>query len=325
MALSILVTMLAASAADRWWKALIFGIAAALAARIGFLWYLELAGAHQAKMAVVDALAETAITAAVISPIAYIFAQGRKLARHDKQQAEPRPKPGPWRTPREAVPLISKRLGWPAWIGIGIGLLALIGLWTFAPGSRDRWVRNDGAIACQGPAEIEDIQSMQSVSSRRYMIEDLVAEKKCVPLFGDDRVRIREIGDDGSKVRVVLGTSGHSMWMQLADLKSNSPTLLTSPWRWKEEPPTATGLNKKAQNPFDKFHAAEETPSKLLEERRASVDESVHFVLLTLPRGVELQVPKSWWLLGSDFKNLIAMSAEAVEDLSGLPLRDEKK
>lgn len=360
MSLSILAAMLAASAADRWWKALIFGIAAALAARFGLLGYLELAGVHQSQMAVADALVTTAMTAAVISPIAYIFAVGRSLVRHDERQGlpilghippglahepdrrhvehlppewrqepplherSPVPGLGQWRAPSDAASLIDKRLGWPAWLSVAIGFSALIALWAFTPDGRDRWVNKDGAVACQGATEIEDIQSMQSASSRRYMIEDLVAEKKCVPLFADDRVRIREIGEDGSKVRVVLRASGQSKWMQLADLKPNSPTLLTTPWFWKEEPVTASGFDEKA-NPFADLIEPSTEPA----EERSAADtpdaQDSKFASVKLPRGVKLLVPKGWWLPGKDLQQLIETAVEAATDLSTIELPRTKE
>lgn len=240
-----------------------------------------------------------------------------------------RPRPGQWRAPSDATPLIGKRMGWPAWSGIGVGLSVLFALWAFTPGERDRWVKQDGAIACQGATEIEDIQSSQSASSLRFTIEDLVAEKKCVPLFADERVRIGEIGEDGSKVRVVLGTSGRSMWMQLADLKLNSPTLLTMPWLWKEEQPTAPGLSEKAQNPYDEFdkpaedegqHQPTNIPAEQDTEERKS-----KFVSVKLPRGVELLVPKGWWLLGKDLLQQIETSLEAATDLSTIEVSKARK
>lgn len=80
MSLWILAAMIVVSAVNKWRTALIFGIAAALATRLGVLWHLELAGAHQLQMEVADALVRTATTAAVISPIAYIFTLRRRLA-----------------------------------------------------------------------------------------------------------------------------------------------------------------------------------------------------------------------------------------------------
>ena len=47
-----------------------------------------------------------------------------------------------------------------------------------------------------------------------------------------------------------------------------------------------------------------------------------NFSPVTLPRGIELQLPKSWWLIGADYKELIDTSVEAAMDLSGLALPD---
>lgn len=47
-----------------------------------------------------------------------------------------------------------------------------------------------------------------------------------------------------------------------------------------------------------------------------------NFVPVKLPRGIELQIPKGWWVLGADYNRLIQTSAEAVMDLSGIGLQD---
>ena len=46
------------------------------------------------------------------------------------------------------------------------------------------------------------------------------------------------------------------------------------------------------------------------------------FVPIKLPRGVEVQLPKGWWLLGSDYNQLIKASVEAALDLSGIGMGD---
>jgi hypothetical protein len=51
-----------------------------------------------------------------------------------------------------------------------------------------------------------------------------------------------------------------------------------------------------------------------------------NFVPLKLPRGVEVEIPKGWWLLGNDLLRLIATSVEAAMDLSDVALpAGEKK
>ena len=50
-----------------------------------------------------------------------------------------------------------------------------------------------------------------------------------------------------------------------------------------------------------------------------------NFVPLKLPSGVEVEVPKGWWLLGNDLLRVIATSVEAAMDLSGVALSDGKK
>lgn len=47
-----------------------------------------------------------------------------------------------------------------------------------------------------------------------------------------------------------------------------------------------------------------------------------NFAPVKLPRGVQLQIPKGWWLLGKDHNRLIQTSVEAAIDLSGIGLPD---
>jgi hypothetical protein len=47
-----------------------------------------------------------------------------------------------------------------------------------------------------------------------------------------------------------------------------------------------------------------------------------NFTPVTLPRGVLLQIPKGWWLLGKDHDRLIQTTVEAALDLSGIGLPD---
>jgi hypothetical protein len=46
------------------------------------------------------------------------------------------------------------------------------------------------------------------------------------------------------------------------------------------------------------------------------------FSLVTLPRGIELQIPKGWWRLSADYNRAIQTSAEAAMELSGIGLVD---
>jgi hypothetical protein len=50
-----------------------------------------------------------------------------------------------------------------------------------------------------------------------------------------------------------------------------------------------------------------------------------NFVPLKLPRGVEVEIPKGWWLLGNDLLRLVATSVEAAMDLSDLALPSGEK
>lgn len=47
-----------------------------------------------------------------------------------------------------------------------------------------------------------------------------------------------------------------------------------------------------------------------------------YFSSVKLPRGVEVQIPKGWWLLGKDYNRIIQTSVEATMDLSGIGLDD---
>lgn len=60
----------------------------------------------------------------------------------------------------------------------------------------------------------------------------------------------------------------------------------------------------------------------LLPLQSAYAQSDSNFSTVTLPRGIELQIPKSWWLLGADYKQLIDTSVEAAMDLSGIGLQD---
>ncbi len=43
-----------------------------------------------------------------------------------------------------------------------------------------------------------------------------------------------------------------------------------------------------------------------------------HFTNIKLPHGIQLELPKTWWLIGKDFNALIETSAQAALDLSGI-------
>lgn len=52
----------------------------------------------------------------------------------------------------------------------------------------------------------------------------------------------------------------------------------------------------------------------------AAADNTSSFVSVKLPRGIELQIPKNWWLLSAEHNKSIKNSIEAVVDLSGIGL-----
>jgi hypothetical protein len=60
----------------------------------------------------------------------------------------------------------------------------------------------------------------------------------------------------------------------------------------------------------------------LLPLQTAYAQSGSQFSLVTLPRGIELQIPKGWWLLSADYNRAIQTSVEAAMDLSGIGLPD---
>lgn len=50
-----------------------------------------------------------------------------------------------------------------------------------------------------------------------------------------------------------------------------------------------------------------------------------NFSLVKLPRGVEVQIPKGWWLVGKDYNRMIQTSVEAAMDLSGIGFDDREE
>ncbi len=57
-----------------------------------------------------------------------------------------------------------------------------------------------------------------------------------------------------------------------------------------------------------------------LASQTAEAQSPSNFVPIKLPRGIDLQIPKGWWLLGADYNQAIQASAEAAMDLSGIGL-----
>jgi hypothetical protein len=50
-----------------------------------------------------------------------------------------------------------------------------------------------------------------------------------------------------------------------------------------------------------------------------------NFMPVNLPRGIELQVPRGWWLLGPDYTRLIDTTVEAAMDVSAHKLVRRKE
>jgi hypothetical protein len=71
-------------------------------------------------------------------------------------------------------------------------------------------------------------------------------------------------------------------------------------------------------------------PGRLFESAQAPEtttfsQNSSHFVSVKLPRGIELLLPRGWWLIGPDLNRLIEMSSEAALDLSGIGLPEGQR
>jgi hypothetical protein len=60
----------------------------------------------------------------------------------------------------------------------------------------------------------------------------------------------------------------------------------------------------------------------LLPLQTAYAQSGSNFAPIALPRGIELQIPKGWWLLSADHNRIIQTSVEAAMDLSGIGLPD---
>lgn len=62
------------------------------------------------------------------------------------------------------------------------------------------------------------------------------------------------------------------------------------------------------------------SPFVPLASQTAQAQSFTNFVPIKLPRGIELQIPKGWWLLGADYNRAMQTSVEAAMDLSGIGL-----
>lgn len=56
----------------------------------------------------------------------------------------------------------------------------------------------------------------------------------------------------------------------------------------------------------------------LLPMQAAQAQSPSNFTTVKLPRGIELQIPKGWWLIGAEYNQAIQTSTEAVLELSGI-------
>lgn len=53
--------------------------------------------------------------------------------------------------------------------------------------------------------------------------------------------------------------------------------------------------------------------------------QNTNFISLKLPRNIQIQIPKEWWLLGPNHERMIQTSVEAVLDISGLEINENQK
>jgi len=157
------------------------------------------------------------------------------------------------------------------WFGIASAAAALLIFWVFTPSERDRWVKADGAIACRDEADVASIQrraSLRGVGAilyRRYAIERLVKNEKCMVLLAKERVRLHELSTDGTRAQVTLGRNGQPMWIVVSDLKSQSDAWVSAPWLWPDysapppkradaTPPSSSDDKAIVPNYFDQFY-----------------------------------------------------------------------
>ena len=56
----------------------------------------------------------------------------------------------------------------------------------------------------------------------------------------------------------------------------------------------------------------------ILQTRTGLTNDSSNFAQISLPRGVKLEIPKGWWLRGSEYDQVIETTIESVMDLSNL-------
>jgi hypothetical protein len=76
------------------------------------------------------------------------------------------------------------------------------------------------------------------------------------------------------------------------------------------------------RNDQNSLNALNRIPSSIGE---VTPNNSPHFKLVKLPRGVAIEVPKNWWLLGKDYLQLINISVDAIKDLSEFDIKDNNE
>jgi hypothetical protein len=81
-----------------------------------------------------------------------------------------------------------------------------------------------------------------------------------------------------------------------------------------ESDPLGRGVSDAGIAPFER------TESPLINEKALS-----HFILVRLPRGIELQLPRGWWVLGSELMGAIDTALVAALDLSSTQTRLDKR
>lgn len=104
--------------------------------------------------------------------------------------------------------------------------------WLCMPGTRDRIVKADGAVACIDPLDVDDVEGMSTPASRSQQISDLVTSQKCWLMLANDRVRLEEISGDGSKANVLAARDGRKAWIANSALRPFDDRWFTVPWLW---------------------------------------------------------------------------------------------
>jgi len=91
------------------------------------------------------------------------------------------------------------------------------------------------------------------------------------------------------------------------------------PWPWRESMDAMRSNDGKTNFDAERIAALLNQPPSTVTEQPSN------FSSFKLPRGVEVQIPKGWWILGSEHLRIIATTVEAAMDLSSVGLPEGQK